>query len=103
MSDDTAVPAGNAATDEGIRQIPLVVAERAPLSPAGAQAREQLLAAIGSEAQAVAERNPGHGAEALETLARAYALVTAGAPGVEPLVTTQRNSHTLTVAPAKLT
>lgn len=68
--------------DEGIQQIPASVI-RVTQPPAVADARDQLLRAIGQEAQHVADTNPGQASTALEALARAYALIT-----------TSTNAHT---------
>ncbi|MFF3784341.1 hypothetical protein [Streptomyces sp. NPDC001933] len=63
------------AADEGIQQIPAVIQVAAPV-PAADEARDKLLAAIGAEAQHVAEKSAGQASAALAELARAYALVT---------------------------
>ncbi|MFD9593713.1 hypothetical protein ACFWA9_13280 [Kitasatospora sp. NPDC059973] len=47
-------------------------------SPAAAEARDKLLAAIGREAEHVPAANPGQASSALVELARAYVLVTGG-------------------------
>ncbi|MER7044573.1 hypothetical protein [Streptomyces jumonjinensis] len=49
-----------------------------PLAPAAADARDKLLAAIGAEAQHVAEHFPGQASAQLAELARAYALLRTG-------------------------
>ncbi|MCM6776733.1 hypothetical protein NDR87_22375 [Nocardia sp. CDC159] len=58
---------------EEIQQVPLVLLRD---EPAAAAARERLLQAIGREADAVADLQPGNAAGALAELARAYALIT---------------------------
>lgn len=66
-------------TASGINIIPAVV----PIQhlPAAAEAREQLFRAIASEAQAIGAVEPrGQNAQALETLARAYTLLTTRSP-----------------------
>nr|BFD89204.1 hypothetical protein KitaXyl93_05640 [Kitasatospora sp. Xyl93] len=50
----------------------------APESPAVAEARDALLAAIGAEAQNLAEQFPGQASAQLAELARAYTLTTRG-------------------------
>ncbi|MCM2416660.1 hypothetical protein [Streptomyces sp. RKAG293] len=65
-------------TEEGVQRIPAVISV-APV-PAVADARDALLAAIASEARTVTENNPGQASVALEQLARAFALIAAGAP-----------------------
>ncbi|MEU0633746.1 hypothetical protein [Streptomyces sp. NPDC005989] len=59
--------------DEGVQQIPAVIRVEQP--PAAADARDALLAAIGAQAQAVADKSAGQASAALVELARAYALV----------------------------
>lgn len=66
------------ATDLG--QIPAMITMTE--HPALTQARSALLKAIGQEAQHVADKHQGQASKQLEELARAYALVTAGAPAV---------------------
>ncbi|MGE6864256.1 hypothetical protein ACQKGQ_28665 [Bacillus cereus] len=77
-TEPTATPA-----EEGIRQTPVRIRVAEPATVT--HARDALLAAIGTEAQAVAEKSAGQASAALVELARAYALVTArisaGAPG----------------------
>lgn len=65
-----------AATGEGVQQIPAV--HSGSEVPAAAEARDALLAAIGTEAQLIVERSPGQASNALLELARAYALVISG-------------------------
>ncbi|MFF5488726.1 hypothetical protein [Streptomyces virginiae] len=65
---------GAPADDATVQPIPAVI--RVSQSPAAADARDRLLAAIGAEAQTLAEKSPGHASTALEALARAYAIVT---------------------------
>ncbi|MFI7235663.1 hypothetical protein [Streptomyces cyaneofuscatus] len=74
-----------ATTEEGIQQIP-TTSVRVTQPAAVTDARDQLLRAIGQEAQHVADSNPGQAPTALEALARAYALLTvnAGAGGITP-------------------
>ena len=67
-------------TDTGIQQVPTVIKVREV--PAAAEAREKLLQAIAAEAQAITDNSSGQSAAALESLAHAYALVTAGATAV---------------------
>ncbi|QIS09816.1 hypothetical protein [Nocardia arthritidis] len=65
------------------QQIPITIT--APDLPAPAvDARDALLAAIAAEAQTITAKQSGKGAEALETLARAYLLVSGGAATVPP-------------------
>ena len=64
------------AADGGVQQIPAVI-QVAPV-PAVATARDALLRAISAEAQHVVDKFPGQASKALEQLAHAYALVTAG-------------------------
>ncbi|MGH3669040.1 MAG: hypothetical protein ACRDSH_00145, partial [Pseudonocardiaceae bacterium] len=63
-------------TETGIQQIPAVIKVREV--PTAAEAREKLLQAIAAEAQAITDNASQGSAAALESLARAYALVTAG-------------------------
>ncbi|MFD9357901.1 hypothetical protein [Streptomyces sp. NPDC060031] len=67
-----------AEVNKGVQQIPAVI-QVAPV-PAAAEARDELLAAIGAEAKHLMEKSDGHAATALAELARAYALVTTGSP-----------------------
>ncbi|MFF1904825.1 hypothetical protein [Kitasatospora sp. NPDC058218] len=60
---------------ETVQQVPAVI--RVAQTPAAADTRDKLLAAIGAEAQFLAEKSPGQAATRLEALARAYAIVTA--------------------------
>lgn len=76
MSDDDAVAGQDNLTDGGIQQVPALVRVREV--PAAAEARDKLLAAIAAEAQRIGNQPTGKASEALERLARAYALVTAG-------------------------
>ncbi|MFD9523383.1 hypothetical protein [Streptomyces sp. NPDC059979] len=88
MSDEpTSADEQPSVTSEGILQIPAVV--QIQESPAAAEARDKLLAAIGAEAQHVAEKSPGQASTALEQLARAYALIATPptSPGVLPVTT----------------
>ncbi|MGB8946638.1 MAG: hypothetical protein WCD21_41345 [Streptomyces sp.] len=68
------------AADAGIQQIPAQVT--VTHAPAVTESRNALLAAIGAEAQLVAEKSTGQASSALVELARAYALVTAGTTAV---------------------
>ncbi|MFD6158383.1 hypothetical protein ACFWF7_33225 [Nocardia sp. NPDC060256] len=70
MSDEQATPE---VTDLG--EIPAATVIE---TPAATDTRDKLLQAIGQEAQRVAENSAGQAATALETLARAYTLVSAG-------------------------
>ncbi|MEU7458254.1 hypothetical protein [Streptosporangium roseum] len=63
-----------AATEDTVQQIPAVIRVTQP--PAVTDARDKLLAAVGAEAERLAETAPGQAAPALEALARAYAIVT---------------------------
>ncbi|MGG8410568.1 hypothetical protein ACM614_30460 [Streptomyces sp. 12297] len=65
---------------EGIRRIPAVIQVVQP--PAVTDARDALLAAIGKEAQQLADQSAGQASGALVELARAYALVALGASAV---------------------
>ncbi len=65
---------------EGVQQIPAVIRVTQPAGAVGA--RDRLLEAIGREAELVAEKFPGQASVALEQLARAFALVSAGTPAV---------------------
>ncbi|MFD9634969.1 hypothetical protein [Streptomyces violascens] len=105
---DTKPPTA-AEVSEGIRQTPATIT--VSKAPAVANARDQLLAAIGAEAEFVAAHSPGHTAAVLAELARAYALVTADLAAVAtPLPATGRalqvvsqdskNDATLLVTPA---
>ncbi|MEV8349080.1 hypothetical protein ACFVTT_15510 [Streptomyces niveus] len=94
-------------TEEGLQQIPATISVTEV--PAAADARNKLLAAIGAEAQHVADKSAGQAATALEALARAYALVTSGTAAVAPVAGRSRqvvlsldskNSATLLVTPA---
>jgi len=69
-------------TAEGVQQIPVMIPVQEV--PAATDARDKLLAAIGQEAQHVADQHPGEASPALEALARAYALVTSSATAVVP-------------------
>ncbi|MGH3814014.1 MAG: hypothetical protein ACRDUV_16435 [Pseudonocardiaceae bacterium] len=68
-------------TDAGIQQIPATIRVRE--IPAAVEAREKLLQAIAAEAQVITDKFTGQSSVALESLARAYALVT-GATAVAP-------------------
>ncbi|MFI7004443.1 hypothetical protein [Nocardia sp. NPDC050175] len=88
-------PAADFASD-GIQQIPATVpqAPPAPLPPAAAEARDQLLRAIGREAEQVVTTNPGHASAALVELASAYALVANGTPsGTVPVRVGSRSAE----------
>ncbi|MFD8025804.1 hypothetical protein ACFV6G_35995 [Streptomyces lavendulae] len=61
-------------THEGTQQIPAQTTTAE--SPAATEARDQLVAAIGTTAQNLAEQSPCQAAAALVELARAYTLVT---------------------------
>lgn len=63
--------------DEGIQQIPTSLVRISP-SAAAVDARDQLLRAIGKEAEYVADKFAGQASTPLEELARAFALVAAG-------------------------
>lgn len=67
-----------------VQQIPLTIAA-SELPSAAIEARDQLLAAIAAEAQAITARQSGNGAEALEALARAYTLMTGATASVQPI------------------
>ncbi|MGW6691718.1 hypothetical protein [Streptomyces sp. NPDC054961] len=67
----------NISAGEGIQQIPARISVSEV--PAVSDARDKLLAAIGTEAQTVAEKSTGQASTALAELARAYALVTGAA------------------------
>ncbi|MFD9339439.1 hypothetical protein ACFWBF_34390 [Streptomyces sp. NPDC060028] len=67
--------------DEGIQQIPAQITVPQPAAVTGA--RDKLLAAIGAEAQHVAEKSAGQASAALAELARAYTLVAATSPSPE--------------------
>ncbi|MEV0990823.1 hypothetical protein [Streptomyces sp. NPDC049949] len=72
--------AGEAA--DGIQRIPARI--QAQESPTVAVARERLVEAIGREAAFLADQRAGQASEALESLARAFALVTTGTPMAIP-------------------
>lgn len=61
---------------EEAQQIPALVP--VDVTPAAVEARDKLLAAIGAEAELVAEKSAGQASAALAELARAYALMTGG-------------------------
>ncbi|WP_392900911.1 hypothetical protein [Streptomyces sp. LN699] len=65
------------AAADGIQEIPAQI--QAQESPTVAVARERLVEAIGREAAYLADQRAGQAAEGLETLARAFALVTGNA------------------------
>ncbi|MDT0544694.1 hypothetical protein [Streptomyces lonegramiae] len=67
MPDSSTTPQAGA---DGRGPAPIAVP---PEVPAAADARDKLLAAIGAEAQLVAEKSPGQASAALAQLARAYA------------------------------
>ncbi|GGT71827.1 hypothetical protein GCM10010207_82390 [Streptomyces atratus] len=69
-----------ATASEGIQQIPAQVTVTQPA--AVAEARDKLLAAIGAEAQLVAEKSEGQASAVLAELARAYTLVTSGTAAI---------------------
>jgi hypothetical protein len=71
MSDEQATPE---VTDMGTIPATVTVTE----NPATTDTRDALLKAIGQEAQYVADKSAGQASAALEQLARAYVLVTAG-------------------------
>ncbi|MFE7403568.1 hypothetical protein [Streptomyces sp. NPDC057557] len=73
---------------EGVQEIPATV--RVVEEPAAADARAQLLAAIGAEAQLVAEKSAGQASAALVELAHAYALVIGGATVPTAITPTSR-------------
>lgn len=81
MSDAVTEPAKGPA-DADVPQIPNVISVREV--PAAADAREALLKAIATEAQALTAQHTGQAAPALETLARAYAAVTGSTTVVAP-------------------
>ncbi len=62
--------------DEAIQQIPATIT--LPEAPAAADARDKLLQAIAAEAEAVTNTHRGQASAALESLARAYALLITG-------------------------
>jgi hypothetical protein len=64
--------------DEGVQQVPVVINVR-EVPAAAVDTRDKLLAAIGQEAQHVADKFAGQASTALLGLARAYSLVTTGA------------------------
>ncbi|MER0484600.1 hypothetical protein ABR737_40815 [Streptomyces sp. Edi2] len=76
-------PPAQAPPDDAVTQAPPVITVREV--PAAADAREALLKAIAAEAQAVTDQQAGQAAPALETLARAYALLTASATAAAPV------------------
>jgi hypothetical protein len=77
---DAASPDGEQPVPEEVGRLVLTAV---PQTPAAEEAREALLKAITSEATAIAkakDKDKAHSADALEALARAYTLVTTGAP-----------------------
>jgi len=75
---------------EGVQQIPLMIPVQEV--PAATDARDKLLAAIGREAQHVADQHAGQASPVLEQLARAYALVTVGTTTANTPVPATRSS-----------
>jgi len=69
-------------TDAGVQQIPTTIKLREV--PAAVEAREKLLQAIAAEAQKITDKPTEQASHALETLARAYALVTSGSTAAAP-------------------
>jgi hypothetical protein len=69
-------PFTDTSTTEELQQIPAMITVT-EVSVA-TDARDKLLAAIGQEAQYLADKYAGQASPALEALARAYALVTSG-------------------------
>lgn len=63
--------------DAGVQQIPATVSQAAG-DPTAAVTREKLLVAIGQEADRIASNETVQASKALEELAHAFALVTAG-------------------------
>ncbi|PXX52178.1 hypothetical protein DFR70_1367 [Nocardia tenerifensis] len=89
MTDDAVQSAENTEAAEA-QQIPITI-QPPELPSAAVEARDQLLAAIAAEAQAITAKQSGKGAEALEALARAYVQVTAApAVSVAPLTATRQ-------------
>ncbi|QIS21390.1 hypothetical protein [Nocardia terpenica] len=68
------------------------------LPSAAVDARDQLLAAVAAEAQALTAKQSGKCAEALETLARAFTLLTSGSPAVAPASRNLTVGHGLNAA-----
>ncbi|MFF1498195.1 hypothetical protein [Streptomyces sp. NPDC058304] len=83
-SSPTPVQPQDTASSEGKQDVPApvgLVLTAVPQSPAATEAREALLKAIASEANSIAKaKDKTQSATALETLARAYPLVTTAAP-----------------------
>jgi hypothetical protein len=69
-------PSTDTSTAEELQQIPVMITVTE--APVATDARDKLLVAIGQEAQYLADKYAGQASPALETLARAYALVTSG-------------------------
>ncbi|MEU9594210.1 hypothetical protein AB0D84_31450 [Streptomyces sp. NPDC048193] len=75
MATNTPAAAADSA-DEGLQRVPVALKVREV--PAATEARDSLLSAIAAEAKEVSDRHKGQSSVALESLARAYALVTSG-------------------------
>ncbi|QIS21525.1 hypothetical protein [Nocardia terpenica] len=82
MTDDAVQPAENAEVPAA-QQIPITI-QPPELPSAAVEARDRLLASIAAEAQVLTAKQSGRGAEALEGLARAYALVVGATVVVQP-------------------
>ncbi|MEV4251304.1 hypothetical protein AB0J63_48955 [Streptosporangium canum] len=92
-----------AATEDTVQQIPAVIRVTQP--PAVTDARDKLLAAVGAEAERLAETALGQAATALEALARAYAIgatstATALGDAARGAALTARSQRGLVLTPA---
>ncbi|MGW8782586.1 hypothetical protein ACWGNM_31610 [Streptomyces sp. NPDC055796] len=85
------------AADEGVQQIPATIT--VTQESAVTEARDALLAAIGVEAQAVADKSAGQASTALAALARTYALVATDIAAIAvPAVHARAGEATLSIS-----